>query len=103
MADVQAPHPDVELAHGTVHDGDPIVAPVEHPDVTELPPGVAADSGGPVAIDRVVVQVEGHVVGTDLESEVGAVGEVVVEGRVGGDRVAALRLASDGPGASCCP
>src|SRR5215207_1748689 len=85
---------DVELAHRAVHDGDPIVAIVAYPDVTEPLLGVARGSGGggPVTVDSVVVQVERDIVGTDDDPVVGAVDEVVVEGRVGGDRVAALRL-----------
>jgi hypothetical protein len=44
----------------------------------------------------VVVQVEGDVVGADDDAVVGAVDEVVVEGRVGGDRVAAAQLLDGG-------
>ena len=75
-----------------VHDGDPVVAEVDHPDVTELGVGIASGGRRSVAVDRVAVQVEGDVVGADDDAVVGAVDEVVVEGRVGGDRVAALRL-----------
>src|SRR5436190_10598952 len=51
--ELQAP---LELAHRAVHDGDPIVAPVENADVTELVLGIAACGGGAVTVDRVAVQ-----------------------------------------------
>ena len=81
-----------ELAQRAVHHRDPVVTEVDHPDVTELRLRVAPGSRGTVAVDRVAVQVEGDVVGADHDAVVGAVDEVVVEGRVGGDRVAALGL-----------
>src|SRR5215211_3534703 len=83
-----------ELAHGAVHHGVHIVAPVEHPDVAELFRTLLERLA--VAVDRVIVQIEGDVVGADDDADVGAVDEVLVEGRVGGDRVAALRLLDSG-------
>jgi hypothetical protein len=81
-----------ELPQRAVHDRDPVVTEVGYPYVTELRLGVAPGGRLPVTVDRVVVQVEGDVVGADDDAVVGAVGEVVVEGRVGGNRVAALQL-----------
>ena len=52
---------------------EPVVAVIEHPDVAELLPGVAAGSGGAVAAHRVAVQIEGDVVGADHDPVVRAV------------------------------
>ena len=67
------------------------MADVEHPEVAELALGALLERLA-VAGDRVAVQIEGDVVGTDHDSVVRAAKEVAVERRVDRDRVAALRL-----------
>jgi hypothetical protein len=81
-----------ELAHRAVDDGDPIVAEVDHSDIGYLGVVVAMGTRAALAVDRVPVQVQGDVVGADDDPVVGAVGEVLVEDDVGGDRVAAVQL-----------
>ena len=86
-----------ELAHRAVLHRDAIVAVVEHPDVAELVLRAVRELGA-VAVDPVAVQIEGDVIGADHDPVVGAVDEVAVERRVGGDRVTALRLLVRGLG-----
>jgi hypothetical protein len=78
--------------------GDPVVILEADAEITELRNGVAPRSRGTVAVNRVAVEIEGDVVCADQDAVVGAVDEVVVEGRVSGDRVAAPWLRGGRPG-----
>jgi hypothetical protein len=84
---------DAELLDGSAHDGEPVMAShVEHTDVAGLPLGAGVDRRA-VAVDGVAVEIEGDVVSANDDAVVGAVDQVAVQRRVGGDGVAAAHVA----------
>ena len=89
--------PNANSAQGAVLDGDPVETFVQHPDVAELDLQVAAGGRRSVAVDPMAVQVQRDPGGTDHDAVVRAVLEVAVEGHIGGDRVAAVHMAREGP------
>src|SRR6476659_5494846 len=82
----------LEVADRAVLHGHPPATFEGNPDVAKISVGIAAGIGGPVSVDRVAVQVERDVVRPDEDADFGAVDEVLMELRVGGDRVAAAHV-----------
>jgi hypothetical protein len=87
------PDTDAELADCSAHDGEPVMAAkVGHADVTPITLRAGGDRRA-VAVNGVAVEIQGDVVGTDHDAVVGAVDQVAVQGRVGGNGVAAAHVA----------
>src|SRR5436190_17698395 len=85
----EGPEATLELTYRAVLHGDPVVILEADSEVTKVGDRVAAAGRGAVAVDRVAVQIEGDVIRPDQDPVVRAVDEILVEGRVGGDRVTA--------------
>src|SRR4051812_29410086 len=96
VARIPDEYADIELAHGTVLDGDAIVTDRDDPAITDLVQG-AGRKRGSVAVDGVAVQVERDAVSTNHDAVVSTVDQVAVEPRIHGDLVAAADVTRQRP------
>ena len=81
-------HSNGELSHRAVDYADATVSIVRHSDIAEVVRVRTGLEELTVTVDRVTIQIECDVVGSDDDAIIRAVGEIVGERRVGGDRVA---------------